>query len=57
MKEVRDKGLKRLTSKANLRSAVINVGVLENNLVEEKIKFKSKDEEADYDVYRATSNY
>jgi hypothetical protein len=36
---------------------VINVGVLETNLVEEKIKFKSKAEETDYDVYRATSNY
>ena len=56
MKEVRDKGLKTFSG-SQYRSAVINVGVLEGNLVESKIKFKNKAEESDYDVYKATSNY
>lgn len=57
MKEVRDKGIKQFTGAKPSRSAVINVGVLETNLVQERVKFKSKEEEADFDVYQATSNY
>jgi aspartate aminotransferase-like enzyme len=57
MKDIRDVGLKSFTGQHSYRSAVINVGVLETNLVQEKVKFKSKEEEADYDVYQATSNY
>ena len=57
MKEIRDRGLKQFTGGDSFRSAVINVGLLEDNLVEEKLRFKSKQEEADFDVYRATSIY
>lgn len=57
MKEIRDRGLKQFTGGDSFRSAVINVGLLEDNLVEEKLKFKSKQQESDFDVYRATSIY
>lgn len=57
MKEIRDRGLKQFTGSQTFRSAVINVGLLEDNLVEEKFKFKSKQQESDFDVYRATSIY
>jgi hypothetical protein len=57
MKEIRDRGLRQFTGGESYRSAVINVGLLQDNLVEEKLKFKTKQEEADFDVYRATSIY
>ena len=57
MKEIREKGLKQFSSQT-YRSAVINVGTLKESLVEKKKEeFKSKQEEADFDVYRATSIY
>lgn len=57
MKEIREKGLKQFSSQS-FRSAVINVGTLKESLVEKKNEeFKSRQEEAEFDVYRATSIY
>ena len=57
MKEIREKGLKQSLDGAQYRSAVINVGTQKKALVENKMFFKNKDEEAEYDVYRATTIY
>jgi len=57
MKDIREKGLKQSLDGAQYRSAVINVGTQKKALVENKMFFKNKDEEAEYDVYRATTIY